>query len=108
VPQQIRPAEVVERMKQGEKLWFLDVRQPWENQIAQIPGSVLIPLNELASRIAEVKAVAGQTIIAYCHAGMRSLNAAAFLEQNGVPNVLSLAGGIEAWSLQIDPKVPRY
>jgi rhodanese-related sulfurtransferase len=39
---------------------------------------------------------------------MRSLNAAAFLEQNGVPNVLSLAGGIEAWSLQIDPKVPRY
>jgi rhodanese-related sulfurtransferase len=95
-------------MKQGEKLWFLDVRQPWENQIAQIPGSVLIPLNELASRIAEVKAVTGQTIIAYCHAGMRSLNAAAFLEQNGVPNVLSLAGGIEAWSLQIDPKVPRY
>jgi rhodanese-related sulfurtransferase len=108
VPQQIRPTEVAERMKQGEKLWFLDVRQPWESEVARIPDSVLIPLNELPARLAEVKAAEGKTIIAYCHAGMRSLNAAAFLEQNGVPNVLSLAGGIEAWSLQIDPKVPRY
>lgn len=108
MPQQIRPADVKARLDRGEKLCFLDVRQPWENQLAQIPGSVLIPLQELPARLDEVKARAGVPIIAYCHAGMRSLNAAAFLEQNGVAGVLSLAGGIEAWSLQIDPSVPRY
>lgn len=108
MPQQIRPADVKARLDRGEKLCFLDVRQPWENERARIAGSLLIPLQELPARLDEVKARAQTPIIAYCHAGMRSLNAAAFLEQNGVTNVLSLAGGIEAWSLQIDPSVPRY
>lgn len=108
MPQEIRPLEVAERMNKGESFYFLDVRQPWENQVAKIDGSVLVPLNELPARLAEIRPAEGQTVIAYCHSGMRSLSAAAFLEQHGLGKVFSLAGGISAWSGQIDPKVPTY
>jgi rhodanese-related sulfurtransferase len=95
------------RMDGGEKPLLLDVRQPWENQLASLPGSVLVPLQELPVRAAEIKPAPGQQVVCYCHHGQRSLRAAMFLAQLGVEAV-SLAGGIDAWSQRIDAAVPRY
>ena len=90
----------------GEKLLLLDVRQPWEHEKARIGGDVLIPLNELPARLDELEQA--PLVVCYCHHGIRSLGAAAFLEGNGHARVASLAGGIDAWSQRIDPAVPRY
>ena len=87
---------------------IIDVREDWEREIARIPGDVHIPMNDLRERLGEVKAPEGGEIVVYCHGGVRSMMVAAFLEQNGIPGVLSVSGGIDAWSCVIDPSVPRY
>jgi rhodanese-related sulfurtransferase len=102
------PAEVAERLAAGEPVYLLDVRQPWEHEAAALPGSVLIPLGELLQRREEVEPPEDAWVVVYCHHGIRSLSGAALLEQLGFPRVVSLAGGIDAWSLQVDPQVPRY
>jgi adenylyltransferase/sulfurtransferase len=106
--QQIAPPDLAAKLKTGEPLLLLDVRQPAEHQFAALPQSVLIPLNELPARVAEVAPPAGGPVVVYCHHGLRSLRAAALLEQAGLANVASLAGGIDAWSCTVDPSVPRY
>ena len=90
---------------------LLDVRQPWENELASLASSLLVPLPELDERwpeVAEAQAPADRLIVAYCHHGVRSLSAAAVLEAHGVGPVVSLAGGIDAWSRLVDPALPRY
>ena len=90
---------------------LLDVRQPWENELAKLPGSLLVPLQELDERWPEVTEAQRQPerlIVAYCHHGVRSLSAAAILEGQGVGPVVSLAGGIDAWSRVVEPALPRY
>jgi rhodanese-related sulfurtransferase len=84
------------------------VRQPWEHQLAALPGSTLIPLPELARRASEVRPSQGSALVVYCHHGMRSLSGAAILEQLGFENVASLAGGIDAWAMEVDQTMPRY
>jgi adenylyltransferase/sulfurtransferase len=96
------------RLAAGEPVCLLDVRQPWEHQTAALPGSRLLPLDQLAARAAEVDPPAGIPVVVYCHHGIRSLSAAAQLERRGLAEVFSLAGGIDAWSLHVDPRVPRY
>ena len=108
LPQQIVPQDLAKRIQAGEKFLLLDVRQPWEHEATKIPGSVLLPLQELPARHQELKLEPGQQIVTYCHHGVRSFNAAAFLEQLGNTTVYSLAGGIAAWSRDVDPKVPTY
>jgi adenylyltransferase/sulfurtransferase len=76
--------------------------------IAALPGSLLIPLAELEARHNEIQATAGSLVVVYCHHGIRSLSAAALLAQLGLPNAVSLAGGIDAWSREVDPRVARY
>lgn len=105
---QIGVHELSERLRAGERLCLVDVRQPWEHEIAALPGSVLIPLDELAQRADEVEPPAGATVVAYCHHGMRSLSAAVILTRAGHAGVVSLRGGIDAWSREIDSTVPRY
>lgn len=105
---QIHPHDVKAKLAAGEPLLLVDVRQPEEYAICRIAGGVLIPLGELAGRAGEVNPPAGATVVVYCHHGMRSLSGAEVLTQAGVPNVVSLAGGIEAWSVLVDPTVPRY
>jgi rhodanese-related sulfurtransferase len=100
--------QLAAKLSANEPVYLLDVRQPWENQLAALPGSKLVPLNQLAARAAEVQPPAGCTVVVYCHHGVRSRSGAALLQQLGVPNVVSLAGGLDAWSLEIDPGVPRY
>lgn len=84
---------------------LLDVREPWEAEIAQLPESMLIPLRSLPQRLQEIPA-SGEVAI-YCHHGMRSLAAAEFLAGHGY-TVMSLAGGIDLWSREIDPTIAKY
>lgn len=96
------------KLEAGEPLCLVDVRQPWEHDTAALPGSHLIPLDQLPARAAEVQVAAGTLVVVYCHHGIRSRSGAALLERLGVGNVVSLAGGIDAWSRHVDPAVPRY
>jgi rhodanese-related sulfurtransferase len=105
---QVSVQELARMRTAGEPVWLLDVRQPWERDLAALPDSTLIPLNELPMRMDEITPPAGALLLIYCHHGIRSLSAASFLQQHGFPEVASLAGGIDAWSAQVDPSVPRY
>ena len=104
---QINVRELKERLDRKQPTYLVDVRQEWEHQVASLPDQILIPLDQLADRIDEVSAPEGALIVTYCHHGIRSLNAVAILNQAGI-DAASLAGGIDMWSLQIDPRVPRY
>ncbi|MGZ6125476.1 MAG: rhodanese-like domain-containing protein [Myxococcales bacterium] len=105
---EIAPQQLAERLRSGERVWLLDVRNEWEHQLARLPGEALIPLHELPARLDEVRPPEGAEIVCYCHHGVRSLSAAAILRQAGFANAVSLAGGIDLWSRVIDPSVPRY
>ena len=105
---EILPGELHRRLRAGEPVYLLDVRQEWEHQAAKLPGDLLIPLHELPARLDEVRPEPGQLVVAYCHHGVRSLSAAVILREAGFSGALSLAGGIELWSQVIDPSVPQY
>jgi adenylyltransferase/sulfurtransferase len=94
--------------QRGESIYLIDVRQPWEHEVARLPDDILVPLQELADRADEITPPAGALVVTYCHHGVRSINAAAILEKLGHTNVASLAGGIDAWSQLVDPGVARY
>jgi adenylyltransferase/sulfurtransferase len=102
----ITPRDLKARLDKGDKLVLLDVREPWEHSLAKIEGSILIPLGTLPQSLDKLDRHA--EIIAYCHHGMRSADATSFLLQQGFTNVKNLVGGIDAWSVQVDPSVPRY
>jgi rhodanese-related sulfurtransferase len=104
---QIDVRQLAARLQAGEPVYLLDVRQPWEHDLAALPGSQLIPLDQLAARAGEVQPAPDALVVVYCHHGVRSRTGAALLESRGLPAV-SLAGGIDAWSLAVDPAVPRY
>lgn len=105
---EISVQDLASRRAAAEPLLLLDVRQPEEHEIAALPGSLLVPLQDLPRRWAEIQAPPGAEIVVYCHHGVRSRTAARFLMQCGVGPVVSLAGGIDAWSRFIDPNMPRY
>ena len=96
----ITPKELKARLDKGDKLVLLDVREPWENQLAKLDNSILIPLGTLPTSLSQLDRNA--EIIAYCHHGMRSGDATGFLLQQGFSNVKNLIGGIDAWSVQVD------
>jgi adenylyltransferase/sulfurtransferase len=108
MPTTISVAELSRALDAREPIFLLDVRQPWENETAALPGSVLVPLGELASRADDLEVPAGARVVTYCHHGVRSFHAALILESKGWDQVASLEGGIDAWSLHVDPRVPRY
>ena len=98
--------ELSARMEKGEDLNVIDVREPFEWQIAKIPGARLIPMREVMSHVDELRSA--KTTVLYCHSGMRSMRAARELASAGVKGLLNLDGGIDAWSRDVDPTVPRY
>ena len=102
------PREVEQVLRSGGEMLLLDCRTPQEHQAARIPGAVLIPMNDFASRLDELNAFRERPVVVHCHHGRRSLRVAAFLRQQGFGDVRSLAGGIDQWSVAIDPRVPRY
>ncbi len=98
--------ELDERLRGSEELVLLDIRQPEERAIVQLPNSQLID-GELVQVILDTWPK-DTPIVCYCHHGIRSLEAAMYFKSNGFTNVLSLTGGIDAWSVEIDPSLPRY
>ncbi len=103
---QITPQAVKEKMEAKDKFLLLDVRETWEAKIAQIPGSMLVPMQEIAENLGVIEGA--QEIIVYCHLGIRSLDVTLWLRQQGIENVRSIAGGIDRWSREIDTSIPRY
>ncbi len=101
----LTPAEFLRRRASGELWQLLDVREPWEIGIARLEGTIDIPLGELPSRLEELDS--SQPVAVICHVGGRSARAAGFLAQRGYV-AANIAGGIEAWSTDVDPSVPRY
>ena len=95
-----------ERMQSGRPYILLDVREPFEYELARIEGANLIPLGELPARWRELDRE--QEIFVYCHSGLRGDRAAEFLRSAGFERVTNVTGGIDAWSQEIDPEVPRY
>jgi rhodanese-related sulfurtransferase len=103
---EISVTELKARRDRGEKPVVLDVREDWELQLARIPDVVHVPMNQIPARLAELDRRA-ETIV-MCHAGARSLRVAHFLANQGFTNVANLAGGIAAWSEEVDATVPQY
>jgi len=103
---QISVQEVNERIARGEKLFLVDVREQWEYDLCRIAGAKLIPLGTLPANLNTL--LDADEVICYCHHGIRSLDAAVWLRQQGVESAKSMAGGIERWSVEVDPNVPRY
>lgn len=106
---EISVEELARRRATGEKLPLLDVREDWEFEQAHIAGAEHIPLAQLPMHLEQIQAArADEEIICYCHSGRRSLTAADFLRRAGCARARSLAGGIDAWSVAVDPAIPRY
>jgi rhodanese-related sulfurtransferase len=105
-PQRLTPRQLADRIARGEELQLVDVREPAEWAIGHLPGSVLIPRGELSSRSDELDP--DRPVVCICHHGIRSQAAAAFLAQRGFESVFDLSGGLDRWSLEVDPGFPRY
>ncbi len=93
-------------MRAAADVVLLDVREHDELAIAAVTGALHIPMREIPARLAELDAA--KPLVVMCHSGGRSQRVAAFLQGNGFTNVFNLKGGIDAWSTQVDPRVPRY
>jgi len=104
---EVMPAEVKARIDAGEALRLIDVREVSEHQICRIEGATLIPIRSIPQHLQELDDD-GPPLIIFCHHGVRSLSVVDWLRRQGVENCQSMAGGIDLWSLQIDPTVPRY
>jgi molybdopterin/thiamine biosynthesis adenylyltransferase/rhodanese-related sulfurtransferase len=102
----ISARDLKQKMDAHERFELIDVREPFEYEIASIDGAKLIPLGEIAERTHELQRE--QAIVVHCHSGQRSAQAVRLLQQRGFSNVYNLDGGIDAWSDQIDPAVPKY
>ena len=109
LPLETTPKEVHRRQQAGERLLLIDVREPGEFSLAHIDGSELIPMGTVPANLQLLDAKAEETpLIVFCHHGMRSLQVVAWLREKGIEACQSMAGGINLWSLEIDPTVPRY
>ena len=103
---EIAPRDVHELIGRGEKFLFVDVRERWEFETSHIEGATLIPLREIPGHLAKFEDA--DQVVLFCHHGIRSLDAAAWLRSQGVESARSMAGGIDRWAAEIDPSVPRY
>lgn len=101
------PRQVKQRLDAGEKLRLIDVREPFEFQQARIEGSELIPMRSVPQSLDSLQSEEAPVIV-FCHHGGRSMQVVGWLRQQGVENCTSMEGGIDRWSVEIDPAVPRY
>ncbi len=111
---QLSPLDFKRRLDSGAPLAVLDVREDDERAICSVPvpptaTDLHVPMNQIPARLDDLRAAASAgPLVVYCHHGVRSLMVARWLAANGVPGVLNLDGGIDAWSLGVDPDLPRY
>lgn len=106
--QQITPLELKQRLDTGESLTLLDVRESWEFQLCHIDQSLHIPLGDLFEPQSLEQLDKQIEVIAICHHGIRSLRAAALLQQHGFERITNLQGGVHHWAHQVDPNMARY
>jgi rhodanese-related sulfurtransferase len=107
LPIEITPTEVKRRVDAGEEMSLIDVREPQEHQICRIPGATLIPMREVPQQFERLE-VAPTPLIVFCHHGVRSLTVVEWLREQGLSECQSMAGGIDAWTREVDPSIPRY
>jgi rhodanese-related sulfurtransferase len=109
LPLEALPQEVKRRLDSGEKITLIDVREPAEFALARIENAELVPMRTVPAELSRLDARTDVgTLIVFCHHGVRSLNVVNWLREQGVDACQSMAGGIDRWSLEIDPSVPRY
>ena len=109
MPRQINVQDLAARLASGERVYLVDVRQPWEHDTAALPRTdLLLPLDQLIDRHDEVTPPAGALVVTYCHHGIRSANVAVFLQRHEFTSVANLSGGIDAWAATVDRSLPRY
>jgi len=107
-PIEIDVNEVNSLIQTGEDFLLVDVREMVEYQTASIGGSILIPLGQVKTSVNQLEPYRNKRIVVHCHHGVRSLRAATELRQLGFSGAQSMAGGINDWSLSINPQIPRY
>ena len=105
-PLQIDVVELERLRKENQELTLLDVREKWEVEICAIAGSVNVPLSTLPQNLAQLPSQGPMVVL--CHHGARSMQAVAWLRQNGFGNATNLSGGIDAWARRIDPAMATY
>ena len=103
---EISPAEAATLLRKN-RTRLIDVREPWEFNAARIEGSVLMPMGDVPAR-AHQELDPDEHLVVLCHHGVRSINVTAWLRNQGFEQAQSLRGGIDAWSAEVDPSVPRY
>lgn len=103
---QLSARELHQRRQQGDALVVLDVREPSEIGIAALPDALHIPMNQIPARAEELPR--DRDIVVMCHHGIRSMHVASYLDRLGFERLFNLAGGIDAWSREVDPKTPVY
>jgi rhodanese-related sulfurtransferase len=104
---EMTPREFLDRRLSGAALTLLDVREDWEIAVAAVPSEVVhIPMGQISDRLGELDPQKETVVI--CRSGGRSAQVAAYLDAHGFRSVANLAGGILAWSRDIDPRIPQY
>jgi len=108
IPIEMECEEARDMLKEAEdnEVMILDVREPQEYEFCKLEGSVLLPMSQMKERQDEVPK--DKKVLIYCHHGVRSMQVVRYLRSRGWKQVINLEGGIDEWSQQIDPKVPRY
>jgi rhodanese-related sulfurtransferase len=105
---EIEAAEVKARLDRGERVHLVDVREAGELAICRLEGAEHIPMMQLFLGVKAPSAGKDEEVVVFCHVGVRSFEAAAFLRARGWSRALSLAGGIDAWAVSVDPTLARY
>jgi sulfur-carrier protein adenylyltransferase/sulfurtransferase len=103
---QVSVEELKQRLDRGEKPLLLDVREPHEYALSDLPGAIKVPLQTLPKNLEKVPR--DRELVVYCRSGGRSANAVQFLRQMGYEKAVNLAGGINAWAERIDPALRKY
>ncbi len=106
---ELSPQEARTQLASENGALLIDVREPEEFALAHIEGSLLIPMQSVPGELPHLEALADdKLLLVLCHHGVRSLQVVSWLRNQGVENCISVGGGIDRWSREIDPGVPRY
>ena len=108
VPMEVDVATVKKWLIERKDWTLIDCREPHEAEIASIPGATLIPMSQLSQATDQLEGLKGRHIVVHCHHGGRSLRVTQWLRGIGFPDAQNMAGGIDAWSTEVDSSVPRY
>ncbi len=108
LPLEIRVQEVSEMLRRGDDFVLLDVREQDEYSLVHLPEARLVPMSQIQGRLDELAPLRDKHVVVHCHHGGRSERVTHWLRQQGFSHVQNMVGGIDAWSLEIDPSLPRY